>query len=166
LPPLEPISRREVNQNPEISHPPLPTIRVLEPLNCRQCELELKPCPKCNSEKKRQVSGRLESGYGLFFSSQITRRSADLGDHFRPSCITLHASRDSTNKRRPIYAPRRTFISSGFKRVSKRRSLCGYLSAALMRQVHTSTLLVIEDVQWADEATLDLLKFLRINEES
>ena len=32
-------------------------------------------------------------------------------------------------------------------------------------QNHTSTLLVIEDVHWADEATLDLLKFLgrRIN---
>jgi hypothetical protein len=29
----------------------------------------------------------------------------------------------------------------------------------MSREVHTSTLLVIEDVQWTDEATLDLLSF-------
>ena len=51
MPPLEPISCRKFNQNPEISHPTLSTIRVLEPLNCRKCKLELKHCRKCNSER-------------------------------------------------------------------------------------------------------------------
>jgi hypothetical protein len=32
----------------------LSAIRVLEPLNCRKCKLELKHCRKCNGEKKRQ----------------------------------------------------------------------------------------------------------------
>jgi hypothetical protein len=36
--------------------PTLSTIRLLEPLNCRKCKLELKLCRKCNSEKKWQVS--------------------------------------------------------------------------------------------------------------
>ena len=33
---------------------PLSTIRVLEPLNCRKCNLELKYCRKCSSEKNRK----------------------------------------------------------------------------------------------------------------
>ncbi|HEV8426444.1 MAG TPA: hypothetical protein VGQ41_00930 [Pyrinomonadaceae bacterium] len=62
---------------------------------------------------------------------------------------------------------RRTLIFRGLQARQHETSLCGYLSAASdERQVHTSTLLVIEDVQWADEATLDLLKFLGANEES
>src|SRR5229473_171219 len=32
----------------------LSTIRVLEPLNCRKCKLELKYCRKCSSEKNRK----------------------------------------------------------------------------------------------------------------
>ena len=33
------------------------TIRVLEPLNCRKCKLELKHCRRCCSSEKKQYVG-------------------------------------------------------------------------------------------------------------
>ena len=73
LPPLEPITCCKFNQNRAIWHLHLSAIRVLEPLNCRKCKLELKPCRKCNSERN-SGSAVVRMRASLIYSNLSTGR--------------------------------------------------------------------------------------------
>ena len=78
---LEPILCRDWNQliaassikTERLRISTLSTIRVLEPLNCRECKLEAKPCRKCKVESNymNPISSLLRSG----ISSRITEWS-------------------------------------------------------------------------------------------
>src|SRR5580765_2194927 len=91
------------------------------------------------AEANKQNARVLWGGCDALFTPRPLGPLYDIAQQLRGNLITLLKDE----------APRAAIFSAAFDEL----------------QNHTATLLVIEDVHWADEATLDLLKFLgrRIN---